>query len=488
MSPKQLLSAITDVSPASSTTTGHRHDTWAGEWAASLQWEDLTPKLLQRCTHSMIDTLGVGLAGTTHENFLRSMAMATSLYEKAESASTVLNQPGSYAAPVAAWLNGTAMHALDYDDTSFVGILHPSTVVLPAILALGETHNASYQDILLSYIAGVETQLYVGDILGHAAYEAGHWTTGSLGVIGAAVASGKLLGMSSVDLIETLRLSLHLSAGMRSVHGSLAKAHLAGMAARTGLECALAVKHGMNGGTEAYSGRYGFYNVLGLGPCLQDAALPGERFRLLDPGISFKQYPLCSATQAAIDAVRILKARHHFHSQAVKRIDCHATALVVQCLRHGVPRDASQAQFSMPFALATAALCETVAPEHLSDDWLKNPDMQALALRVHLHQDDSLINEDQLIDYPEAARVTIELDDGRRLTETVKAAKGMPNNPFDEGMLKQKFLQCAHAVIGDNAHILYEKLSQVCEHTTVQTLLQLCRNNAANAAVRNPGP
>lgn len=449
-------------------------DVLAGQWAYSLRWDDLPAELIDRCIQSMVDSFGVGLAGSQHESFQTSLRISHLLYRGSNGLATVLGQTNLYDMPVAAWLNGTAMHALDFDDTSFVGVLHPSTIVVPALLALGEEMNASYRDFLLAYVAGVETELYLGATLGHHAYDTGHWTTASLGVVGAAVACGKLLGLSQAQLTETIRLALHQSAGMRSVHGSLAKAHLAGMASRTGLECALAVQEGLDGGKGAYIGQYGYLTLLGLPRDLPAASIPGEPYRLVTPGISFKQYPLCSATQAAIDALLILQRQHRFDAADIDHITCYGTPLVVGCLKHGVPENASQAQFSMPFALATAAIDGTVSIAHLKTDWLANEQMRALASKVRLHQDDNLVSLEQFQDYPEAARVIVTLKNGDSHSEQVLAAAGMPKNPISSASLNKKFIECAAPVIGHSATELYRQLHRTEDTAKVKDILKWC--------------
>lgn len=448
-----------------------------GSWAASLQFSDIPDAAWDCLKSSLIDSFAVAIAGVAHMNF-RLICNANNLINnKSQNGAYVFGQDRYYSTADAAFLNGAAIHSLDFDDTSFVGVLHPSTVVFPACLALAESMDLDISALLLAYITGLEAELYFADLYGDVAYDAGYWTTASLGVIGAAVACGKLLSHSPDQMTNSVRLALQLSMGMRSVHGSFAKAYLAGAAARAGLEAAVATESGINCGVNTLAGEYGYLYML---PGIQKATpnvLPGEKFKILDPGLSYKQYPLCSATQAAIDALLYLKQQHQFSYLDIHSINCYSTDLVLKSLKYALPENPAQAQFSMPFALATAAIKDMVNVSDLSNEWLNNNDMRSLASKVSLFKDDSLVLAKDLNLYPEASRVQVDLNNGKSFTHTILAAKGMPVNPFSQTDFKNKFINCTQHAFGDKSESIYSVLNDLRGEQKLSWLVDLLRSN-----------
>lgn len=166
----------------------------------------------------------------------------------------------SQGAPVrgAALVNGTASHALDYDDTHFGHIGHPSVAIVPAALAVGELVGASGAQVLDAALIGVEASIRVGLWLGRAHYQVGYHQTATAGAFGATLAAGLLLGLDRSQMAQSLGLVSTRASGLKSQFGTMGKPMNAGIAASNGVEAALLAKSGFVSNPQALDGLQGF--------------------------------------------------------------------------------------------------------------------------------------------------------------------------------------------------------------------------------------
>ncbi|MGO3891666.1 MAG: MmgE/PrpD family protein [Paenalcaligenes sp.] len=438
----------------------HQLENDLAHWVEQLAWEALPEAVKEAAVKSVMDGFGVAIAGVDTDSYQRIVTAVQAIAGDRSGRCSVVGSAEKRPPEVAAWLNAAAMHSLDFDDTSFVGVLHPTTVVLPAVWAYAEAVDLDYQTTLVAYIAGVEAMLALAAVYGNQLYERGHWTTSTLGCVGATVGVAKLIGLSAVQIRQSIGLALQMTSAMRSIHGTTAKPYMAGMAARRGIEVAVSVQVGVTAGDASLGGQFGHWNVMGCVPDTAASAM-GAPYRFVEPGISFKLYPLCSATQAAIFALLTLQKEYGFAAHEVDNIHCFGTGLVVSCLRYGVPKSVSEAQFSMPFALATVALCGELTLQHLEASWWQSPALQTMAAKVQLEVDAELVDDKDVWRYPEAARVTVQLHDGRKLVATQYAAQGMPAWPLSTEQIRDKFatLLAGQGFTASHTNQLLQKLS-----------------------------
>ena len=172
------------------------------------------PEVIRAAKHCILDGLGLAVAGARTEGVAIAAAEVAS-YDCRAGTSTVLGR-GTHLPPrFAAFLNGMAIHADDYDDTQLAvlpdrvyGLLtHPTAPVLPAVLALAERHGASGADLLAAYLAGVEVESAIAESINPRHYEAGFHTTGTVGTFGAAAGAARLLGYDAVVTAAALSLA-----------------------------------------------------------------------------------------------------------------------------------------------------------------------------------------------------------------------------------------------------------------------------------------
>lgn len=342
----------------------------------------------------------------------------------------------------AAELNAAASHALDFDDTCYAGIAHGSAVIWPAVLAAAQLEGASGARAAEAFIAGAEAAYALGKALGNAIYlEHGWWTTAYLGAVGAAVGCADLLGLSATQARDAICLAASGSIVVRALLGSHAKPYRCGAAARDGLRAVLAAREGVEGPASVFEHRLGVIAALNGGAfdCSRLARL-GSEWSLTTPGVAFKRFPVCSAAQAAAQATIELVDEARAQPDEIDAIVCAVPSLVTLSLIYPAPQSPSQAQFSLQFAVACAALRGGIAPAHLTRATLDDAAMRAMMARVrHVTRDDLGFAGDE----PEGASVTLRLFDGRELVRRIGAARGMPGDPISDQELCAKFVSNA---------------------------------------------
>lgn len=423
------------------------------DWIFGFSLSDAPAQAVRTARMCIADALGVMLAGSRSDvaALCAKLPRAPGPCAIAGLADKGLPDEGADAAG-AAFQNGVACHALDFDDTSYAGIVHGTAVVLPAVLAVAQETGCTGAQFIESYIAGVETEYALGLALTDSLYQRGFWATATLGVLGAAAGAAKLLGLGPDGIAHALRLAANMPLGLRVTHGANGKPYLCGMAARLGVEAARAAAAGIQGQPGTFESSKGYAAALNGG--LIDRSAPGSlgrRYALVDPGIAFKLRPICSAAQAAVDATVALRQQHGFGAADVRAVLCRGTGLVYASLPYSMPVEPAQAQFSMQFAVACTLVHGDVQPRHLTAGILQDAQLRQLMARIELVHDTGFMPAAQAASCPEADHVTITLTDGRQLQQAVLAATGMPQNPAPDERMRQKFMDCAAAVIGNAA-------------------------------------
>src|SRR6185437_6190249 len=199
----------------------------------------------------------------------------------------------------AALVNGTAAHALDFDDVSNSLGGHPSAPILPALFALGEVLDCTGKDFIAAYVAGFETETRIARGVHFHHYEKGWHPTATLGVFGAAAASCHLLGLDRAKTAQALAIAASLASGIKANFGTMTKPLHVGHTARSGLFAALLAEGGFTADNAALEHQQGFLMVYnGAGNFAADAILKdwGRPYDVVNPGPAFKQYPCCGST------------------------------------------------------------------------------------------------------------------------------------------------------------------------------------------------
>jgi 2-methylcitrate dehydratase PrpD len=342
----------------------------------------------------------------------------------------------------AAFVNGTAGHALDYDDTSKSLSGHPTVIIIPGLLALAETLGTSGKEFVDAYIIGVEAATRFARGVNFHHYEKGWHPTATLGIFGAAVSAGHLLQLNAQQYAHALAICASLASGIKANFGTSTKPLHAGIAARNGLFAALMAAKDVQASPVAFEHPQGFWDVFnGAGNyhperMLKDWAQPLD---LLAPGISIKKYPCVYSVHAAIDAAIAL------HNSDVPDSSAITDILVRMHPRRMLPHvmnpatSALNAKFSLSYAVARGLVNGAVRLEHFEDSALHDAEVMRIMGLIRLQP-----LSDTASDYGGEVHVT--LADGRTVSNSVDAPLGRgPETPLPQDMLAAKFLDCAVA-------------------------------------------
>ncbi|WP_255556743.1 MmgE/PrpD family protein [Sodalis sp. dw_96] len=415
-------------------------------WLTALAPGDVPGAVSWVATRCLVDTLGVMLAGSATS--VAGMARRVIAVNAATGAAAVAGDALRVSAPAAAFANGVAAHALDFDDNCYAGFVHGSAVIVPAALAVAQTRRADGQTLLTALVAGAECQYRVGMALGRPLYDRGWWTTGVLGAIGACAASARLMGLDAETTAHALGLAIAGTGGMKSVFGSDAKPLLAGRAAEAGVTAALLAEQGARGPLDALEHAYGLAALFNDGHFEAKWLNPPEDdWCLLAPGVDVKRIPVCLSSHAAVDGVLKLVAEHGIERSRIAGIRCDVPPVVVANLIYPHPRSGQQGQFSLPFAVAASLLFGELTLEHLDDALMADKTLTALMERVSMVSGPRWQDASLLTVAPEGAEVTLSLHDGKTFSCFMPKAIGSADYPLSDGALENKFLRCAGRVM-----------------------------------------
>jgi 2-methylcitrate dehydratase PrpD len=349
-------------------------------------------------------------------------------------------------APEAAWINGTAGHALDYDDVASLRG-HPSTVLVPAILAEGEVRGASGRDMLAAYVAGYETwaELAWRDPGHH--HRKGWHPTGIFGPIGAAAACASLRRLDADGAARALALAASQSSGVMANFGTMTKPFHAGRSAHSGLMSARLAELGFTASLDALEHPQGFLSAVSPDGEV-DRESPahglGSEWKIVKYRLGIKKYPACYCTHRALDAMLELLARQPLQPAEIARITVSLSDTHALILRNHQPQTGLAAKFSIEFAMAAAVIARRAGLAEYTDGFVRRPEVQDLMRRVGIETNrdyDPEVSGASVFD-----QVRVELVGGR-IVESAKVAraKGHADRPLSEDELFEKFRTCLDA-------------------------------------------
>ena len=333
---------------------------------------------------SALDWLAVGCAGRDEPvaRIVRDMALAESGAGQAHLFGSDVAVP----ARAAALVNGTISHALDYDDTHFAHIGHPSVAVFPAALAMGQLRQAALVEVLEAALIGMELSVRIGLWLGRDHYQTGFHQTATAGAFGAAAAAGRLAGLDAGAMRHTLGLTATRAAGLKAQFGTMGKPYNAGLAAAAGVEMALLVAAGFEANPGAMEGAYGF-GATHHGAGDTAAALAGLGEEWLFESVSHKFHACCHGLHAALEAARVLDIA----APEVAEMTVRTHPRWMSVCNQAAPTTGLGAKFSYGTVLAMRALGhDTARLESYSDAVCGDPRLIALRGRITVLADDNL--------------------------------------------------------------------------------------------------
>ncbi|MBU9684057.1 MmgE/PrpD family protein [Burkholderia gladioli] len=345
------------------------------------------PAAIAAARDGLLDFLAAAFAGADDAGY-RKLLVALPADTPGDGGVAVIGREVGASPQQAALLNGYAGHALDYDDVHSSVRGHPGTVLLPALLALAQQRRASALALLEAYVIGVEAMARLGLALGSRHYELGFHNTATLGTLGAAAATARLLGLDAATVETALGIAATQSAGLRLQFGSEIKPLHAGLAARAGLFASELAAAGLAGAPAALDGPGGFLAVYGAGAAQPERLLEGwgAPWQIVSPGLYFKPWPCCTATHYAVLAALALRERHAPVPADIAGVRITFPPAGDTPLLSRLPATGLEARFSVEYAVA-AALSDGPPGVAVFADVPVREDLIALAARIERGHD-----------------------------------------------------------------------------------------------------
>jgi 2-methylcitrate dehydratase PrpD len=346
----------------------------------------------------------------------------------------------------AALINGAASHAVEFDDIWRDAVYHPASPVISAALAAAQAQGATGERFLRGVIVGYEVSTRIGDAVMPSHYRFWH-TTGTVGTFGAAAAVAALLGCNREQFVHALGNAGTFAAGLQQAFRSqaMSKPLHGGHAAEAGALAALAAARGVTGVADILEGEVGFGAAMSVNPEWSRATRGlGSDYHITR--VTFKNHGCCGHNFAALDAALTLTREHRFAHRDIRRVRIATYQGGLDIVDNPRPEGEYQAKFSIQYTVAHALVHGSVRLNAFSPQRLGDPDVRALMAKIELVADAEL---SKAFPRQRAARVGIELADGRKFEHFQPTRKGDPELPLSDAELDDKFLELTTPVIGD---------------------------------------
>ena len=310
--------------------------------------DDTPSEALEKTRASIMDYTGVTLAGTSEQ---ASMIVRKTVREMGGTPQAgVWGSNLKTAANLAALANGTAAHALDYDDTNQVMLAHPSIQLLPALLALGEHRHAKGEDIMVAYVIGYEVGARVGRTVNPYVVLGGWFPVGPLGTMMQTAACARLMGLDQDQIRMAIGIAASLASGLRCNSGTMAKPLVAGTSASNAILAVSLAAEGMTATPAVLEEHFGFLQNFG---CKEKDTLTkeveslGESFEILETGMSYKRHPCCAGSHSSIDCTLDILSSHEINPDEIEEVKVAVSSGVKFLLIHSCPETVAEAKFSL---------------------------------------------------------------------------------------------------------------------------------------------
>jgi 2-methylcitrate dehydratase PrpD len=421
---------------------------YVAEFVCQTRLEDLPADVVALGKKSILDGLGLALSGgAAHCGGLVRRHLAE--LQLGAGPATVIGTPLKIAPRFAAFANGVAIHADDYDDTQLAvaadrvyGLLtHPTAPALPAALAMGETTRASGAATMLAYHLGVEVECKIAEAIHPRHYQSGFHATATCGTFAAAAASARLMGLDVEATARALSIAGSQSAGLRENFGTMTKPFHAGRASESGVAAAQFASYGWTATDRILEAPRGFFSAAGGG--YDPRAIAGKLgapWTMAEPGVSIKPHPSGSLTHPGMtEMLRLIRA-HGLRAGDVVRVRVGTNHNMPNALIHHRPTNELQAKFSMEFCMAILLLEGRAGLSEFTDEVVLRPDVKAMIEKIDFVVDD---DAEAAGFHKMTTIIDVQLADGRTVSGRADFGKGSPAEPMSYDDVADKFRENA---------------------------------------------
>jgi 2-methylcitrate dehydratase PrpD len=461
---------------------------------------DIPAAVMHLGKRSILDGIGLALAGAAADSGRIVRRHLQSLGCDSRGGSTVIGTVLRLPPRFAAFANGVAIHADDYDDTQLAvardrvyGLLtHPTAPALPPVLALGERAGRSGRDVLTAYQVAVEVETKIAEAIDPRHYQDGFHSTATIGAIGAAAGAARALALDHEQTRRALAIAASQAGGLRENFGTMMKPFHAGRASESGVVAAQFAQLGFTATPIILEAGRGFFKAAGGG--YDAAAIAGKLGRpwtFESPGVSIKPHPSGSLSHPGMGLMLDLIREHGIDAREVERVSVGVNRQNVNALIHNRPVNELQAKFSMPFCMAILLLRRKAGLAEFTDEVVNRRDVKAMIEKIDygVHPEADAAGYEKM-----TTIIDIRLSGGRTVSGRADFGKGSPVNPMSDEELADKFRECAAwgGLAPARAERVIELVFDLQKLKNVRDLMKLLRTGAparpaAKKRTRAPG-
>jgi 2-methylcitrate dehydratase PrpD len=410
------------------------------DFVAGFDLAAMPPLAIERARFAFVDTLAVMLAGSHEEGSAIVCEMVRQ--EAAAPKVAVVGQSFRTSPQLAALANGVAAHIMDYDFSSVLG--QPTSPVIPALLPLAESTGASPAEVMAAFIVGYEVCQKLARTAPEQTLAGGWHAVSTIGTIGAAMASARLLKVPRDRIPDVLGIAASLSGGLAVNFGTMTKPLHSGSSARNAIlaatlgrggftASAIALEHPVSGYLHAFD--------RDIKVSVAPIAELGRTYDIVERGFRPKRYPCGGLGHTAIDAT--LELREQIKVADIAAIRAGITKYAASRIGSAYPTSIESAKFSMPYVAAYTALYGPPMLKAFTEEAIHDEAVKALARKVSVAVDPELA--DIMDESP--SRVTVTLADGRTVEKLRYYASGTVQAPFTKEQVEEKFFSCAERAV-----------------------------------------
>jgi len=338
----------------------------------------------RKCEDLLIDVVGLCVTARNEDYIASALAGWDD-----DGPCTVIGHQRTLNAAGASFINGTAAHGEDFDDTFEGGPVHAGAVIVPAVLAACEKHNPDGRMALIGIAVGTEVLCRLSLVVPKAVHKAGFHPTAIFGAMGAAAGVGAALGLNAKQIVDALGIAGSMAGGIIEylAEGAWTKRLHAGWAAQSGIRAALLARHGFVGPRTVFEGVHGLFHGFAHTAQGDYDALTGDfGARWVTDTLAFKPYPCGTMAQPYIDCARRL-ATWGVKPEDIEEIVCEVAEGTVHRLWEPLadkqrPRNGYSAKFAVPYLLATGFVHDGVGLGAFTEAAIGDRDVLALAAKV----------------------------------------------------------------------------------------------------------
>lgn len=399
----------------------------------------------ERARYLILDAVGIALASTQYDFSHR---MLSAVREFGSGTNDVIGYGTRLPLRDAVLMNGFLVHGLDYDDTHTRGVIHATASCFPTAIGVAAANGASTREALTAYVAGMEVATRLGSVAKGGFHQTGFHPTGLIGAFACALIAGKLHGATAKHLASAQGIALSMASGSLEFlqDGAWTKRMHPGWAGVAGITAAAMARNGFYGPKAAYEGRFGLYaSHLGehFGNCDLSLATEklGEMWEVSQ--VAIKPLPACHFTHACADSAIALRAEHSLHPDQIESVRALIPEEVIKTVCEPVahkkkPQNSYDAQFSIPFAVASGLVNGRFGLAELEPDSLSDPTTLGVAAKVEYEVDPASA-------FPKyySGEVIVRLKDGRELRHREHINRGASDRPLSGEEITAKFTENA---------------------------------------------